>query len=155
MLLKYFPKMNTGKFLSLEIWADTQNTETVLTFLPFVTGRMILYSMKSSSHQTMPASWSVCGYHFPPTYLAQFQKPIHSALEEFLLLVLLTKSHYRTLWNNPKFSDIMRENRCTENEKNSLCTLLDFWEGRIGWVQFIRSIKIKPTIILKDLSLHI
>lgn len=77
----------------------------------------------------MPYGLSVVITSLLASYLAEFKIPIHSVLEEFLLFVLLTKkkSHYRALWSNPKISDIMRENRCTENEKNSLCTLLDFF----------------------------
>ena len=101
-MLKYFPKINTGNIWSLEIWVDTQNTETVLTFLPFVTGRMILYSMKSSYLQMMPASWSVCCYHFPPTYLAQFQSQFILPLKNFFYLSCLQKvitEHFGTIPN--------------------------------------------------------
>lgn len=127
MLLKYFPKINTRKSISWKYKLILRELRLFYAFLPFVTG-MILYPMNLPvSKWRMPHCLSFAITSLLPSYLAQFQIPIHAVLEEFLLLVLLTKSHYGALWNNPKYSDIMRENRCTENEKNSLCTLLVFF----------------------------
>ena len=132
MLLQYFPKMNMEKLGGNASWysknRDCFNFFFFFCFFFLAEWFFIPWIFLPPNDACMMlAARSVAITSLLLSYLVQFQKPIHSVLEEFLLLVLLTKSHYRVLWNNPKFSDIMRENRCTENEKNSLYTLLDFF----------------------------